>query len=141
MENKTRRTFQIAAALVVLLATELRAADEIVQIGTASYTTRLPAGAKLPPPVQHRGAGLRGKVPSNDWWSSLLWSSNTFAHFPHPLAVKVEGSGLRVAYPGANLTANQAAIFGSMPGGTNDFILGHSAQAKFPTFTVEEATG
>jgi endoglucanase Acf2 len=140
MENKTRRTFQIAATLVALLATELRAADEIVQIGTASYTTRLPAGAKRPPPIHHRGAGLRGKVPSNDWWSSLLWSSNTFAHFPHPLAVKVESSGLRVAYPGANLTANKAAIFGSMPGGTNDFILGHSAQAKFPAFTVEDAS-
>ncbi len=140
MESKTRRTFQIAAALIALLTTNLRAADEIVPIGSASYTTRLPAGAKLPPPVRHRGAGLRGKVPSNDWWSSLLWSSNTFAHFPHPLAVQVESGGLRVAYPGANLTANKAAIFGSMPGGTNDFILGHSAQAKFPTFTVEDAS-
>ncbi len=69
----------------------------------------------------------------------MLWSSNTFAHFPHPLAVKVEKSGLRVAYP-ANITANKAGIFGAMPGGTNDFILGHSAQTQFTNFTVESAS-
>src|SRR5205085_9919870 len=92
------------------------------------------------PIVYHRGEHLRGKITSNAWWSSLLFSSNTFAHFPHPLAVKVESTGLRVAYPGANITANKAAIFGGMPGGTNDLILGHSVQAKFPNFMVESAS-
>jgi endoglucanase Acf2 len=141
MESQARRSIEIAfVVLFILLAPRGQSADEVIRVGSASYTTRLPAGAKLPPPIHHRGSGLRGKIPSNDWWSSLLWSSNTFEHFPHPLAVKVENSGLRVAYPGANLTANKAAIFGSMPGGTNDFILGHSAQAKFPTFTVEDAS-
>jgi endoglucanase Acf2 len=141
MESQARRTIQVVlAALFVLLAPSGQSADEIVRLGTGSYGKRLPTGAKLPHSVYHRGTGLRGKVPSNDWWSSLLWSSNTFAHFPHPLAVKVERSGLRVAYPGANITANKAAIFGGMPGGTNDFILGHSAQAKFRSFTVEDAS-
>ena len=91
-------------------------------MGAGSYLVHLPEGAKRLPAVYHRGENLRGKIPSNDWWSSLLFSSNTFAHFPHPLAVKVENSGLRVAYPGANLTANKVAIFGGMPGGTNDLI-------------------
>lgn len=51
MESKTRSPFQIAATLVALFTAELRAADEIVQVGTASSTTRLPAGAKIPPPL------------------------------------------------------------------------------------------
>ena len=46
-------------------------------------------------------------MPTNDWWSSLAWKP--FALFPHPLAVKAEPGGLRVAYPGANITANKAA--------------------------------
>jgi endoglucanase Acf2 len=124
----------------MLLAVLSASAADVVKIGTGSYTTALPEGAKGPPAVVHRGAGLRGKVPSNDWWSSLLFSSNTFAHFPHPLAVKVEPSGLRVAYPGANITANKAAIFGGMPSGTNDFILGHDAASRFGGFTVEDAS-
>lgn len=114
-------------------------AAEVVLAGSGSYTTRLPDGAKGPPRVFHRAHDSSDKVPSNDWWSSLLWSSNTFAHFPHPLAVKVERSGLRVAYP-ASITANKAGIFGAMPGGTNDFILGHSAQAQFANFEVESAS-
>lgn len=117
------------------------AADtSIVAVGAGSYATRLPDGAKGPPRAFHQGAEFNGRLPSNDWWSSLLWSSNTFAHFPHPLAVKVESAGLRVAYPGANITANKAAIFGGMPGGTNDLILGHSAQATFADFKVESAS-
>jgi endoglucanase Acf2 len=39
---------------------------------------------------------------------------------------------LRVAYPGSHITANKAAIFGSMPGGGSDFIIGHSQAAQFP---------
>ncbi len=117
----------------------VQGADDAVRVGAGSYAPHLPDGAKRPSAVHHRGENLRGKIPSNDWWSSLLWSSNTFAHFPHPLAVKVESGGLRIAYPGANITANKAAIFGGMPGGTNDLILGHSAQAKFTNFTVESA--
>src|SRR5438045_1299825 len=141
MEGHLGRAWTIVylgLALAILL--NVNAAEEVTKVGAGNYITILPQGAKGPPPVFHRGAKFRGKIPSNDWWSSLLWSSNTFAHFPHPLAVKVESSGLRIAYPGANISANKAAIFGGMPGGTNDLILGHSAQEKFANFTVENAS-
>jgi endoglucanase Acf2 len=113
------------------------AGEPVMHLGLGSYTTQLPEGAKGPSPTFHRSPGLRGKIPSNDWWSSLLWGSNAFEQFPHPLAVKAERSGLRVFYPGANITAAKAAIFGGMPGGTNDLILGDSAQSTFTNFTVE----
>ena len=135
---RVRELFFLA---VGILAAAVGAAEPgVVQVGAGSYTTQLPAGAKGPSQVFHRGEKLGDKIPSNDWWSSLLWASNTFEQFPHPLAVKVERAGLRVAYPGANITANKAAIFGGMPGGTNDLILGHSAQTRFTNFTVESAS-
>jgi endoglucanase Acf2 len=48
-----------------------------------------------------------------------------------PLALKAEPGGLRVAYPGANITANKSGIFGAMPGKPDDFTIGHSAVAQF----------
>ena len=113
------------------------AADPIIRVGAGSYTTALPEGAKGPPATIYRTANAKGKMPSNDWWSSLAWASNSFDHFPHPLAVRTTPAGLRIAYPGANITANKSGIFGAMPGGTNDLILGHSAEAAFPKALVD----
>ena len=107
------------------------AAAAVVPVGSGSYTTALPEGAKAPPPPLCQPTG-GGKMPTSDWWSSLAWSTNPFAQFPHPLAVRPEKAGLRIAYPGGRITANKAGIFGSMPGGSNDLILGHSSQASFP---------
>ena len=110
---------------------------ETIPAGSGGYTTVRPAGAKGPPAKIYNTERVRGKMPSNDWWSSLAWASNSFAHYPHPLAVKTEPSGLRIAYPGANIVANSKGIFGLMPGGTDDFILGHSAQTNFGKALVD----
>jgi endoglucanase Acf2 len=96
----------------------------------AGYATVLPPGAKSPPEKIYRTENSKGKMPSNDWWSSLAWSTNRFAHFPHPLAVRTESAGLRIFLPN-HITANKAAIFGSMGSGTNDLILGHSSESQF----------
>ena len=114
-----------------------QAADSIVRVGAGSYTTALPEGAKGPPATIYRTANAKGKMPSNDWWTSLAWASNSFDHFPHPLALRTTPAGLRVAYPGANITANKAGIFGAMPGGADDLILGHAAEAAFPKALVD----
>ncbi len=77
-------------------------------------------------------------MPTNDWWSSLAWSPLSFAMYPHPLAVCAVPGGLRVAYPGANITANQAAIFGFMGGdGPDDFVIGHSGVETFAEARVD----
>jgi endoglucanase Acf2 len=57
--------------------------------------------------------------------------------YPHPLAVRAVEGGLRVYNPGANLTANNSAIFGFMPGGDEDLVIGHSNTAKFPEARVD----
>lgn len=128
--------FRVFAVLLLLLpCAALRA--EVIPAGAGSYTTERPAGTKGPPTTLYKTDRLRGKMPSNDWWSSLAWASNSFAHYPHPLAVKTERAGLRIAYPGANIVANAKGIFGLMPGGTDDFILAHSARTDFPKPLVD----
>src|SRR3954454_11926139 len=117
---------QIAAVTLHLCAL---AQAESIQL-PAGYATVLPPGAKSPPETIYRTENSKGKMPSNDWWSSLAWSTNRFAHFPHPLAVRTESAGLRIFLPN-HITANKAAIFGSMGSGTNDLILGHSSESQF----------
>lgn len=138
VSGRASRIHACFAALFMWAVASISGA-EIISAGSGTYLNEIPAGAKGAPRA-YRTKAFGNKVPSNDWWSSLVWSSNTFAHFPHPLAMKVEHTGLRVAYPGNAITANKAAIFGGMPGGSNDLIIGHSAVDRFDDFSVEGAS-
>jgi len=76
-------------------------------------------------------------MPTNRWWSSLAWVPLSDTMYPHPLAVRAEKSGLRVAYPGPDITANKDAIMGVMPGGGEDLVIGHSGVENFAEARVE----
>ena len=115
----------------------LPAGDAVVKEGAGSYTTVLPKGAKTPPETIYRTENVKGKMPTNDWWSSLAWLKYSERHYPHPLAVEAGPKGLRLFYPGASITANKGGIFGVMPPNTDDLILGHSAQEEFPDARVD----
>jgi endoglucanase Acf2 len=104
----------------------------VVPLGAGSYTTDLPRGAKAPPDTIYRTENVAGKTPTNDWWSSLAWLKFSERQYPHPLAMQAEPGGLRVFYPGPDISANQDAITGAMPAGGDDLVLGHSAQDEFP---------
>src|SRR5689334_12079780 len=79
---------------------------EVIPAGAGSYLRGLPEGASGPPREIVATSEVAGRpMPSNDWWSSLAWLRLSEAMYPHPLAVKAEAGGLRVAYPGARLTA------------------------------------
>lgn len=120
------------ACLILLGHVQSHAARGIVAAGLGSYATELLFQAKGPPAPILAPESSRGRIPTSDWWSSLLWATNSFPMFPHPLAVQYAGSGLRIAYPGASITANQSAIFGSMVSGANDLIIGHAQVQTFP---------
>ena len=124
--------------LLTLLATlpALSSAAEVIKAGSGSYLDSLPPGAKGPQAQIYKTDDVKVPMPTNDWWSSLAWVQYSDAMYPHPLAVKCVESGLRVYYPGANITANNSAIFGFMGGGSDDLILGHSAVEKFPDARV-----
>ena len=108
--------------LIALVVLKVHAAD-VVTTGEGSYLRGLPEGAKGPPSTIYKTEEALGPMPSNDWWSSLAWVPLSDVMYAHPLALKAVDGGLRVYYPGANITANNAAIFGFMPGGTDDLVV------------------
>lgn len=121
------------SALLLLLA-----ADPVQRVGAGGYTTALPAGARRPQEAIYQTENVRGKMPTNDWWSSLAWMKFSERHYPHPLAVEAEPGGLRVYYP-QRITATPAAIFGFMPARNGeDVLLGHSACDAFPDARVDD---
>lgn len=111
-----------------------------VKVGAGSYTTVAPVGAKLPQDKVYRSEGMKGPMPTGDWWSSLAWVPLSDTMFPHPLAVRAVEGGLRVFYPGAHLSANEHGIFGMTPGGSGDLVIGHSAADKFSEARVDGAS-
>lgn len=139
MWNCTTR-FLCAIGTLVLCEGRLSAAEPIVRAGAGSYATSLPPGAKGPPETLYVTENWRGPVPTGDWWSSLVWMPFSERQYAHPLAFQAEPGGMRVFYPGARITANQVGIFGVMPGGGEDMILGHSAVERFPDARLDAAS-
>jgi len=108
------RPFRPAAALIIALAL-LRhgggpACAEEVRVGRGGFRTDRPAGAKGPSDTRGRDAArcvtkrVTGPVPTNDWWSSLVWkrrSENRYSEnlYAHPLAFRARAEGLGVGYP------------------------------------------
>ncbi|MGH3729870.1 MAG: glycosyl hydrolase [Micromonosporaceae bacterium] len=100
----------LASGMVLVVATPAYAA--VVPVGEGSYTTDRPAGTKGPsnsggaavtPKVTSR---VSGPVPTNDWWSSLIWpryAGNPYSEnlYAHPLAFHTYADGLGMSYPDA----------------------------------------
>src|SRR5688500_119726 len=108
-----------ACVLFVLTGASLASgADTAESAGAGSYSTVLPPGAAGPQAEIFKTVGVKGKMPTNDWWSSLAWLRFSERQYPHPLAVEARPAGLRVHYPGPSITANRDAIFGFMPADT-----------------------
>ena len=76
-------------------------------------------------------------MPTNDWWTSLAWLPYSERMYAHPLAFQAGRAGLRVFYPGDRITADRVGIYGTMPEGGDDVVLGHSAQSEFPDARVD----
>lgn len=80
-------------------------------VGAGSYTETLPPGAVLPrgcgdistnPRLFTTADAPKGAIPTNDWWSSLIWKRNNCATSEnmqaHPLAYHAENNGLGLSY-------------------------------------------
>jgi endoglucanase Acf2 len=100
----------VIAAIAAVVALPSPASAGVIQIGEGSYTTDRPAGTKGPtnsdgteisPKVTSR---VTGPVPTNDWWSSLVWrryAGNPYSEnlYAHPLAYHAYADGLGMSYP------------------------------------------
>lgn len=128
----------IGLVILTVGAPAVGAEESVVAVGSGGYATMRPAGAGGPPATIFATSAAKGKMPTNDWWSSLAWMPFSERHYPHPLAVQAEPRGLRVYYPGQNITATRDAIFGFMPpDNDDDLILGHSEQERFADARVD----
>ena len=117
-------TAALAALGAGTVAVTLTATAEAATVGAGSYTETLPAGAKLPSgcgsiatnPRQYvTGNAPQGAVPTNDWWSSLLFKKGDDCAFSQPLfagpaAYRPVPGGLGLSYQ------TDAAISGSATG-------------------------
>jgi endoglucanase Acf2 len=110
---------------------------EVKMIGTGSYTTVLPPGVPGVPSKIYKTDQVTGKLPANQWWSSLAWEPFSSPQYPHPLSVKALPAGLQIHYP-RRILANATGIYGRLPETeAADFILGHSEVAEFPEAFVD----
>ncbi len=129
------RSLCLAVAFVVIVTSAH--AEDIVRVGAGTYAARVPEGAKRPQQTVYRSKDLQGPMPTNRWWSSLAWTPLSDAMYPHPLAVQAVEGGVRVAYPGAHVTANNAGIMGPMASGGDDFVVGLAGAKKFAEARVD----
>ena len=123
------------APLLLSLLIVASPADTIT-VGAGSYSEIAPGGVELPPTKIYRTAAGTPAA-TNDWCSSVLWEPLSSPHFPHPLAVKAERDGLRIAYPGAHLHASSRAVVGAFPAGGNDLTIGAEGAADFVEAQLE----
>ena len=122
MRNLPAGSFLLPAlAAVVALCSSACGAEGIVKVGLGSYATQAPAGAKGPPETVWKTDAVKGPLPTNRWWSSLLWTKHSLPQYAHPLALCAEPGGLRVYYP--VLTVAPIGIIGGMPNTPEDLVL------------------
>ncbi|MEU4620307.1 glycosyl hydrolase [Actinoplanes sp. NPDC023801] len=114
--RRTRLAGLATAALVAVgsgaLAVVFTGTASAGTIGAGSYTETLPAGAKLPsgcgsvstnPRENVTANAPKGAVPTNDWWSSLLFKKGDDCNFSqalyaHPVAYRPSATGLGLSY-------------------------------------------
>lgn len=103
----------VQAPTVILLACVSAAslnAQEIIEDGEASWYASIPDGLERPSDTSGNAVlpavtdSFSGPIPTNDWWTSLLWRRYAGANFgssmfPMPFALQCDESGLLVLRP------------------------------------------
>ncbi|MEV6595733.1 glycosyl hydrolase [Actinoplanes sp. NPDC051346] len=128
MPSPRRRLTALTTAALTLaagvLAVTVASGADAAPVGAGSYTETLPPGGKLPTGCGSLSTNPRqyvtpnapaGPVPTNDWWSSLLFKKGDECNFSQPLfagpaSYRPVASGLGLSYQ------TEAAISGSGTG-------------------------
>lgn len=131
-----RAAYALAASLSLSCAVEspVFAAEPgpVVQAGAGGYLTERPKHCKALPEKIFKSAEATGPTLTHQWWSSLLWQPYSQNMFSHPLVLRCDETGLLVGTVGTRVHGNAGGIFGGGAGKDGDFVVGHSAAAKFP---------
>ncbi|MFC6954227.1 glycosyl hydrolase [Halorubellus litoreus] len=110
----------------------LASAATSVSVGNGSYTTTLPSGEGSPPDTTYTTGAVSPPVPTNEWWSSLVWKQHSMPIFAHPVSMEFTGSGLDV-WHGTEWTYSDGYDTDSVAtlDQTTDLTIGHSATSSF----------
>ena len=92
----------------------------------------------LPQETIYRTDNLTEPVPTNDWWSSILWEKFSSNHFPHPFALDYDKQGLRIFYPGNSINAFEKGLAAGMPELTQDLIIAANTKKLFKEARVHD---
>lgn len=137
--KKGRFAGWIVGLTVLLMPASGIAFSGEVPLGSGSYSTVKPASEDDVQGTIYKTQNVTGKMPTNDWWSSTAWVPYSDPQYPHPLAVKNQEDGLRVAAPGPDITANSACVCGWMEAATDDdVIIGHTGTDHFADTRVDD---
>ncbi|GAA1953053.1 glycosyl hydrolase [Microbacterium deminutum] len=109
--RSTAVTVAVALVLSAVVVVGLPQRAGAVVLGAGSYTTTLPAGAMLPsgcgdlstnPRAALTADAPKGPIPTNDWWTSILWKKNDCAFgeplYADPAAYDTFPGGLGISY-------------------------------------------
>lgn len=122
----------------------MQSGTNVVRVGAGGYLDRVPPGRKRPAARPRISSRWKGPIPSNDWWSSLLWTDPSQPCYAHPLVVRTGPTGLAVDAPGRRLSANAIGVFCEFAGPDGDLLLRptgtaivHAAVGAATDWTVE----
>ena len=104
---------------------------------SGNYSAVRPPACKPLPDVIYTSTDFMGPIPTNQWWSSLVWEKHSQNMFPHPMGVVFCETGLSVAYPGAAMVSNANSIMGGGVSSNGDIVIGHSAIDKFDSTKLQ----
>ncbi|QLG49514.1 glycosyl hydrolase [Natrinema halophilum] len=98
--RKYCQSLGIAGAAGLIDLAGVASASSHEQRGNGGYRTSLPPDASEPQETIWTTSNFGDDpVPTNDWWSSLVWNAFSERVFAQPLLVRAQETGLGVGYP------------------------------------------
>jgi endoglucanase Acf2 len=101
-------------------------------VGNGSYTTTVPSGEGSPQDAQYTTSNVSRPIPTNDWWSSLVFESMSQPLYAHPVSAQAVSAGLDLWNP-TDWTYSTGDHTDSiaMMDTTTDLTIGHSGTSSF----------
>jgi endoglucanase Acf2 len=90
----------VAPVILLALGVAVAAVAQPVKLGAATYLLAPKPGDRPPPPATGRTEAMaRRAAPTNQWYSTLMFSAQPEALFAQPITVKPTAAGLELALP------------------------------------------
>ncbi|ADI15212.1 glycosyl hydrolase [Truepera radiovictrix] len=108
-----------------------------VGLGAGGYVTERPPNIIDPPDTPYRDA-WEGPVPTNRWWSSLLWTAFSEPIYAGPLSYQARPEGLALGYPTLEVdeTGFQMPFRADLVVGMTDFTADAARVVGYGDWTV-----